>query len=113
MVLLGSLITFCILRPLKDWPRRRMIQFFVLTMPLATLGLSLGGFHHFMGPLYFKGVPLWDVLLGVVLPLAMVLVGLGALFLTGVRLFLMASFIAQKKQIIANELQATVYTLAR
>ncbi|GHO95811.1 hypothetical protein KSF_058590 [Reticulibacter mediterranei] len=67
-----------------------MVQIFVLTMPLVTLGIGISGLHHFIGHACFTTLPFWDLLLGVVVPLGMVVIALGALGLGGLRLILMA-----------------------
>src|SRR5947209_5459045 len=97
LVILGSSFTLHLLQYIRDWLQRRTMQYLVLTMPLVTLGVGIGGLHHFLGRTCFLGIPLWDTLLGVVVPLGMGIVALGAVGLGVVRLLLMARVVTRSR----------------
>jgi len=86
LVVLGSYLAFGLLRRLGDWSQRRAVQCFVLAVPVVSLGLGLGGLHHFAGRACLRDAPSWDSLLGVALPVGMGLIALGALALLEPRL---------------------------
>src|SRR5436305_1695662 len=90
LVLLGSYLTLGLLHRVGSWSQRRGVQFFVLAVPLVSLGLGIGGLHHFTGRACLRDAPSWDALLGMALPLGMGLVTLGALGLGLLRVVLMA-----------------------
>ncbi len=96
LVTLGSYLLLGILYRLEDWSSRRDVQFFVLVVPIVSLGLGLGGLHHFAGRPCLSRAPSWDSLLGVTLPLAMGLVALGALGLSLLRITLMGRVVARR-----------------
>lgn len=112
LVLLGGAFTLNFLPRTGSWTQRRGVQFFVLAVPLISLGLGLGGLHHFVGRACLRDAPLWDSLLGVALPLGMGLVALGALGLGVVRLLLMARVVGRLGMSTDPELQALVDDLA-
>lgn len=95
-VLLGRSLTYRLLHSVSDWSQRRLIQFFILAMPLVTLGLGLTGLHHFIERRCFTDIPFWDSLIGVFLPLGMAAIALGALCLGAVRLLFMTLHVARK-----------------
>ena len=112
LVALGSYLTLGMLRRLGDWSQRRDVQFFVLAVPIVSLGLGIGGLHHFVGRTCLRSAPSWDALLGVALPLTMGLVALGALGLGMVRLALMTQVIGRLGVPAGPELQALADALA-
>ena len=113
LLIFGSYLTLGLLRHLGDWSQRRGVQFFVLAVPLLSLGLGIGGLHHFTGRACLRDAPSWDSLLGVALPLGMGLVTVGALVLGGVRLILMAQVVARSGETASPELQALADGLAQ
>src|SRR5437868_4353642 len=90
LVVVGSTLLLGALRLLSDWSQRRLVQLFVLAMPLMTLGIGISGLHHFIGHSCFTNTPFWDLLIGVVVPLIMLVIALGAVSLGVLRLILMA-----------------------
>jgi len=113
LIVFGSYLTLSLLDGLSQWSQRRNIQVFILSSPLASLGLSIGGLHHFFGRICLLPTPSWDYLLGVVLPLGMGLVALGALGLGVVRLALMRRLVARSGVSAGPELQALADRLAQ
>ena len=113
LVLLGCSLAFMMLQSLHNWSLRRTVQLFILASPFASLGLSIGGLHHFTGKICLFPTPSWDYLLGVVLPFAMGLVALGALGLGFVRLMLMARVVGRAAAMIDPELQTIADALAQ
>jgi beta-lactamase regulating signal transducer with metallopeptidase domain len=111
LVVIGSSLTLFLLRYIQDWSQRRMVQFIILSMPLMTLGLGLGSIHHFIGSLCFSGVPFWDVLLGILPPLIIIMIAFGAFCLAGIRLLLMKRVIARAGGYASEELQKATDTL--
>jgi len=93
LVLLGSALLLGLLRSLSGWPQRRLVQSFILAMPLITLGVGISGIHHVIGPFCCTGTPLWDLVFGVILPLGRTVIALGALGMGGLRLILMAQVV--------------------
>ena len=112
LLIFGSYLTLGLLRHLGDWSQRRGVQFFALMMPLVSLGLGIGGLHHFTGRTCLSRAPSWDGLLGIALPLGMALVTVGALGLGGVRLAVMARVVARSGVPAGPELQALANDLA-
>jgi len=108
LLIFGSYLTLGLLRHLGDWSQRRGVQFFALMMPLVSLGLGIGGLHHFTGRTCLSRAPSWDGLLGIALPLGMALVTVGALGLGGVRL----AVVARSGVPAGPELQALANDLA-
>src|SRR5712691_12017694 len=95
LLIFGSYLTLGLLRHLGDWSQRRGVQFFVLVVPLLSLGLGIGGLHHFTGRTCLRDAPSWDSLLGVALPMGMGLIALGALAWGVARLALMQRVVAR------------------
>lgn len=89
LVALGGYATLRLLQRVDAWDRRRELQLLVLVAPIATLGLGVGGLHHFSGQMCLLGTPPWDYALGIALPLTAGGVALGALGLGGARLALL------------------------
>ncbi|MFL5658677.1 MAG: M56 family metallopeptidase, partial [Ktedonobacteraceae bacterium] len=112
LLIFGSYLTLGLLRHLGDWSQRRGVQFFVLAVPLLSLGLGIGGLHHFTGRACLRDAPSWDSLLGVALPFGMGLVTVGALGLGGVRLALMSRVMARSGVPAGSELQVLANDLA-
>jgi beta-lactamase regulating signal transducer with metallopeptidase domain len=113
LVLFGCSLLLILLRSLRDWSQRRVLQLLILTMPLVTLGLSVGGLHHFISRLCLVGIPLWDFLLGVVGPLAMGVISLGAFGLGIIRLVLLNRVMQRRSLVASPKLQSLVDTLAK
>ncbi len=113
LIVLGSSLLLGLLRHISDWSQRQAVQFSVLAMPSVIVGLGLSGLHHFMGRICFMGAPLWDILFGVVLPLGMGVVALGAFGLGLIRLMLMARVVACKGVFARPDLQALADELAQ
>ncbi len=112
LVVLGSYLTFGLLRRLGDWSQRRAVQCFVLAVPVVSLGLGLGGLHHFAGRACLRDAPSWDSLLGVALPVGMGLIALGALAWGVARLALMQRVVARQSISAGSQLQALADELA-
>ncbi len=113
LIFLGSYLLLRLLRRVNDWSQRRMMQLAVLAMPIVILGLGIGGLHHFIGRLCLTGIPFWDILLGVFLPLGMTAVALGAFGLGLVRLVLMRRVVARNSAFIHPDLQIRVNDLGQ
>jgi Zn-dependent protease with chaperone function len=112
LVVLGGYLTLGLLRRLGGWWQRRDLQLLVLAAPVVSLGLAVGGLHHFAGQICFLGTPPWDYAIGVALPLVMGLVALGGLWLGLLRLALMARLVARKGTPGGSELQALANRLS-
>jgi BlaR1 peptidase M56 len=113
LVLSGGSVLLSILRHIRNWSQRRVVQFFVLTMPVITLGLGVGGLHHFSKRFFLVGIAPWDAIFGVVLPFVMTATALGALCLGVVRLFLMRRVVSQRGIPASLALQGAVHILAQ
>jgi beta-lactamase regulating signal transducer with metallopeptidase domain len=113
LVIVGSALLLGLLHSLAGWPQRRLVQSFILAMPLITLGIGVSGLHHFIGPLCFTGTPLWDLLFGVVFPLGMVIVALGALGMGALRLILMAQVMRRSRMPAPLSLRTCTERLAK
>jgi Zn-dependent protease with chaperone function len=113
LVLSGGSALLRILGHIANWSQRRMVQFFVLTMPIVTLGLGVGGLHHFSRRFFLVGIAPWDAIFGVVLPFVMTAIALGALCLGVVRLFLMRRVVSQRGIPASLTLQRDVHILAQ
>ena len=113
LILFGCFLAFMILQGLHNWSWRRTMQLFILASPLASLGLSLDGLHHFTGKICFFPTPSWDYFFGVLLPFGMGLVALGALGMGIVRLVLMARVVARSLTLIDPGLQTIADALAQ
>ncbi len=113
LVMVGSALLLGVLRFLSNWSQRRLVQSFVLAMPLLTLGIGISGLHHFIGPSCCTGIPFWDLLLGVVLPLGMVIIALGALALGGFRLLLMTQVVLRCRMPVPLYLRLWTDTLVQ
>src|SRR5258708_11655279 len=92
LVVLGCYVTLGILRRFESWSSRRELQFWVLTVPLTSLGLGLGALYHFVYRDCFLSAPTWDHLLALALPLGMGLVAFSSMIVGIVRLALMSWF---------------------
>jgi len=112
LVVLGSYLTFGLLRRLGDWSQRRALQCFVLAVPVVSLGLGLGGLHHFAGRACLRDAPSWDSLVELAIPLGMGLIALGALCLGVVRLALMARVVSSRSVGAGSDLQSLADELA-
>jgi Zn-dependent protease with chaperone function len=113
LVMVGSILLLGLLRFLSDWTHRRLVQLFVLSMPLVTLGIGISGLHHFDGHSCFSALPFWDLLLGVVMPLGMVIIALGALSLGAARLILMGYVMTRYRTPIPLSVQTRVEILVK
>jgi Zn-dependent protease with chaperone function len=113
MVLLVGCGVLALLRRLGDWAARRDLQLLVLAAPAVSLGIGLGGLHHFAGQACFLSTPPWDYTLGIALPLGMGVVALAGLGLGLVRLALLARLGGRAGLPAGAALQAAVERLAR
>jgi len=113
LIFLGSYLLLRTLRRVNDWSQRRMMQLAVLAMPSVILGLGVGGLHHFIGRLCLLGAPLWDILLGALLPLGMTGVALSAFGLGIVRLILMRRVVTRNAVFVHPDLQTRVDELGQ
>src|SRR5438876_12163721 len=89
LIMLGSYSVLLLLGSLDGWSWRRDLQFWVLAVPLMSLGLGIAALYHFTNRECFLSAPSWDYSLGIALPLGMGLVALGGFGLGLVRLALM------------------------
>src|SRR5581483_10354282 len=112
LVVLVGYLALAILRRLGGWARRRDLQLLVLAAPLVSLGLALGGLHHFAGRVCFLGAPPWDYAVAAALPFAMGAVAIGGLGLGMVRLALMARVVKRTGVAAGVELQGLAAGLA-
>lgn len=112
LVVFGGALMLVLLRRLGDWPPRRDLQVLVLVAPVVSLGLGIGGLHHFAGRTCFLGAPPWDYMLGVGLPLVMGIVALGGLGLGIMRLVLMNHIMTRRGVPAGVEVQALADDLA-
>lgn len=112
LVLVGGFLTLGLPRRLGGRSRRRDLPFLVLVAPVVSLGLGIGGLHHFAGRICLLGAPLWDYTLGVALPLGMGLIAVGGLGLGVLRLVLLQRVVARRGTAADGELQALADRLA-
>jgi Zn-dependent protease with chaperone function len=112
LVVLGGYLALGALRRLGSWSGRRDLQLLTLAAPVLTLAVGIGGVAHFTGRVCFLGAPPWDYTLGLVLPLAMGAVALGAVGLGLSRLLLLQRVVARSGALAAPELQRRADELA-
>jgi Zn-dependent protease with chaperone function len=113
LVVLSGYVALAVLPRLRDWTRRRDLQFVILALPVASLALSIAALHHFVGRACFLGAPTWDYMLGVALPLGMGAIALGGLGLGIVRVAVMARLVDRWGIPAGPELEALAEDLAR
>ncbi|MBI4277589.1 MAG: M48 family metalloprotease, partial [Armatimonadetes bacterium] len=114
-LLLVALTGYAVLRRLdqpKGPQQRRDLLVGVLAAPIVSLGVGLGGLHHFLGRTCFLRTPPWDYALGMGLPLTMGLVALGGLFLGVARLGVMWTVTVRRSRPAGAWLQALTDRLA-
>jgi len=109
----GSSLLLYVLRDIQGWSQRRRVQLSVLAMPSVLLGLGVGGLHHFLGSLCLMGYPLWDVLLGPMIPLGMGAIALGAICLGFLRLLFMRRVVTHNTIFVRSDIQALADVLAQ
>lgn len=112
LVVLGALLTLRLLPHVQNWSLRRSVQLFILLMPLVSIGLGIDGLHHLITSLCLFITPLWDTLLGVLLPLIMSGIVLAAACLGAIRLVLMTYVVARYHPWKSSQFQEYVYSLA-
>lgn len=112
VVILGARLTLRLLPHIHSWSLRRSMQLFILAIPLVNIGLGIDGLHHLITSFCLFITPLWDTLFGVLLPLMMGLVILGALCLGTIRLALMASVITRYHPWKSSQFQEHVDSFA-
>jgi Zn-dependent protease with chaperone function len=112
LVVLAGALLLRLLHRIRAWPQRRDLQMLVLAAPLVSLGLGIGGLHHFSGRMCWLGAPPWDYTLGVALPLGMGAVASGALGLGVLRLALLYRLLARSSVPADSAAQAAVQALA-
>jgi beta-lactamase regulating signal transducer with metallopeptidase domain len=113
LVVVGCALLLRVLRSIALWSQRRLVQSFVLAMPIMTLGIGVSGMHHFIGPFCFATTPFWDLVFGVVFPLGMVVIALGALGLGALRLILLAQVVWRCRLPAPLSLRTTTERLAK
>jgi beta-lactamase regulating signal transducer with metallopeptidase domain len=113
LVVLGCALLLGVLRFFSDWSLRRLVQSFILVMPLVTLGIGLSGLHHFTAHSCFNDTPFWDVLFGVIVPLGMVAIALGASGLGALRLLLMTRVVLRCHTPVPSSLQELIDRLSK
>ena len=89
VVWVASHLILGLLRPVENWKQRRVLQLFVLYLPMTSLFVLIGGLQHVLDPRCIQTVPVSDHVLdtGAVLLLGGSIVG--SVFLGLIRLFLM------------------------
>ncbi len=112
LVLLGSYLALAALQQRSGWSARRPLQLLILAAPVTCLGLGIGGLYHFAGRPCLLSAPVWDQLLGVMLPLATALVAVVAIGLGLVRLVLLDQVVFRNGAPAPLELEAQVQRLA-
>jgi len=113
LVLSGGYALVRRLRPIHSWSQRRLLQFVVLTLPIIMPGLGIGGLYDVSKRLCQGGITPWDSLIGIVLPLVMTLIVLGAILLGMVRLFLMKQVVYRRAVPAHTTLRNVVHMLAQ
>jgi hypothetical protein len=89
VVLFTSRLMLGLLQPVEDWKKRRVLQLLILTLPMTSLFVLLGGLQHVFDPRCIQRVPAWDHALDIA---GVILLGssiVGSVVLGLVRLFLM------------------------
>ncbi len=89
VVFFTSHLMLGLLRPVEDWKKRRVLQLFVLILPMTSLFVLLGGLQHVLDPRCIQRVPVWDHALDIA---GVILLGsciVGSVVLGLLRLFLM------------------------
>jgi Zn-dependent protease with chaperone function len=112
LVLVGSALALRALRRLEHLAQRRDLQVLILSAPVLSLTLGLGGLAHFVGRTCFLAAPRWDYWSGVALPLLMGLIALGGLSLGVVRLVLMTWALGRHGMTAGPGLQALADSLS-
>ncbi len=110
VMLVGCLALF-VLKRVEGWPRRRRLELAILLAPITSLGVSLGGSHHFLERTCFLGTLSWDYIAGTVLPVGMGLVALGGLGLGVVRLAVMCVVLGRRGRPADAEVQSARPTI--
>ncbi len=112
LVVVGGHGALGLLRGVEGWARRRRLQLSVLAAPSVSLVVGSAGLYHVAGRICFLGTPPWDYALGVVGPVGMALVAMGALSLGAVRLGLMSWAVTRRTVGAGQELQILADRLA-
>lgn len=112
LVVLAGAVALSVIRRLRGWGARRDVQLAVLSAPLVSLALGIGGLHHFAGQVCWLGAPPWDYALGMLVPLGMGLLAIGGVAVGVFRLALMGRVLGRTSRPAAPELQALADTLA-
>lgn len=110
-VLAGYLILALLRRPAR-WPHRRDIQLVVLAVPMISLGVAIGGLHHFLGQTCFLTTPPWDYTAGLAVTLTMAAAAFGGLALGLVRLVTMSVVTTRRALPESHEVQEMTNRLA-
>lgn len=113
LVVLVGCLALSVLKRVEGWPRRRQVQLAVLLAPIMSLGVSLGGLHHFLARTCFLRTLSWDYMAGTALPVAMGLVALGGLGLGIIRLAVISVVLGRGGRPVDAEIQRTAERLAR
>ena len=100
------------LRDLEGWPARRRLQLAVLAAPVFSLAVGSAGLYHNAGRICPLGAPPWDYALGLVAPIVMGVIAVGALGLGLVRFGLMFWTVKRRTVGAAPELQRLADRLA-
>lgn len=113
LVMLAGQVALQAGQRLHNWRERRDVQLLVLTAPLASLAVAIGGAHHFAGQICFLGAPPVDYVLSLALPSAMGLVAVAAMALGIVRLVVMRRTWGLRGNAASPQVQALVTDLAQ
>ena len=98
------------LRDLEGWPARRRLQLAVLAAPVFSLAVGSAGLYHNAGRICPLGAPPWDYALGLVAPIVMGVIAVGALGLGLVRFGLM--FWTVKRRTVGAALSSRDWPIA-
>ncbi len=112
LVLLGGYLALAALQGRSGWSAQRPVHLLILAAPVASLGLGIGGLYHFAGRPCLLSAPLWDQLLGVMLPLAAGSVAVVAIGLGAVRLVLLEQVVFRNGVPVPPEVETQVRGLA-
>ncbi len=105
VILLASGLVLRLMQHFDDWSQRRVLQLLVLSMPLMSLIVVLGGLGHVMNRSCLLNVPAWDHRLDVTLLLLMGFFLLGSLGLGVGRFVLLQGVMMHQESIDDPELQ--------
>ena len=110
-VLAGHLVLRLLRRPTR-WPHRRDLQLIVLAVPLISLGVAIGGLHHFLGQTCFLTTPPWDYTAGLAVTLVIAAAAFGGLALGLIRFVTMSVVTTRRTLPAGPEVQEMTHRIA-